>query len=125
MLSSLSVKTLPWSIIDIADTFSLEPFDPATLAEARISAPQAVPESFEGEKSPPAPENKVLVVEGDMADVKESMPMFDVERFYKGLEGARKDQGLLENTDGSERWGMGEAMFYGEAVTSTQTMLDK
>lgn len=125
VLSSLSAKTIPWSIIDIADTFSFEPFDPAILTEARISAPQPEITPLEGGKSSTPQEKKILVVQGERKELKDSMPMFDAERFYEVLDEARKEQGLPEYKDDSQWWGMGEVMFYGEAVTSTQTMLDR
>lgn len=125
ILSSLNAKALPWSIIDIADTFLFEAFDPAVLAEARISAPHPDTAPSKDAKSSAPQEKKVLVVQGENNNLRESMPMFDPERFYEALDGARKEQGLPEYKDDSEGWGMGEAMFYGEAVTSTQTMLDR
>lgn len=125
VLSSLNAKTLPWSIIDIADTFLFETFDPAVLAEARISAPHPDTKSSKEAKSSTPQEKKVLVVQGERHTLRESMPMFDPDTFYEALGRARKERGLPEYKDDSEGWGMGEAMFYGEAVTSTQTMLDR
>lgn len=125
VLSSLNAKTLPWSIIDVADTFLFETFDPAVLAEARMSAPHPDTAPSKDAKSSAPQEKKVLVVQGESNNLREAMPMFDPEKFYEALDGARKEQGLPEYKDDSEGWGMGEAMFYGEAVTSTQTMLDR
>ncbi|KAA1474395.1 class II aaRS and biotin synthetase [Dentipellis sp. KUC8613] len=51
-------------------------------------------------------------------------PKFDLQLYFNNLEKARKANGLPDvSQEGS--CGMGEALFYGEAVTSTQTMLDK
>ncbi|CCM05422.1 uncharacterized protein FIBRA_07639 [Fibroporia radiculosa] len=49
-------------------------------------------------------------------------PLFDIPKFYEHLSAARSKAHLSEEVD---RWGMGEALLYGEVVTSTQTMLDK
>ncbi|KAG6845681.1 hypothetical protein H0H93_016028, partial [Arthromyces matolae] len=48
-------------------------------------------------------------------------PLFDLRNFFDALSAGRRAQGCREETDS---WGIGEALFYGEAVTSTQTMLD-
>ena len=52
----------------------------------------------------------------------ELTPLFDLRIYYKALSIAREKEGLLDTT---EPWGMGEVLLYGEAVTSTQTMLDR
>ncbi|KAG6840196.1 hypothetical protein C0991_008278 [Blastosporella zonata] len=49
-------------------------------------------------------------------------PLFDLRAYYESLSLARKAQGCH---DAPEVWGCGEALLYGETVTSTQTMLDK
>ncbi|KAG6856318.1 hypothetical protein H0H87_005598 [Tephrocybe sp. NHM501043] len=49
-------------------------------------------------------------------------PLFDLQAYYESLSSARKAQGCPEVPDA---WGCGEAFLYGEAVTSTQTMIDK
>ncbi|KAI0643919.1 class II aaRS and biotin synthetase [Trametes meyenii] len=55
---------------------------------------------------------------------RELTPRFDLKAYYAALEAARKEQQCPENyTD--EGWGTGEALLYGEVVTSTQTLLDK
>jgi len=51
-------------------------------------------------------------------------PLFDIKDYYETLSGARETQSLVSGADGST-WGTGEALLYGEVVTSTQTMLDK
>ncbi len=57
-------------------------------------------------------------------------PLFDFERYWKGLDEERRRVGVKtswaresERWDGSKR--LGDVVLYGEAVTSTQTMLDK
>ncbi|KAF5325174.1 hypothetical protein D9619_009794 [Psilocybe cf. subviscida] len=47
-------------------------------------------------------------------------PLFDVELFYDALEAARGATAASFSP-----WGLGDALMYGEVVTSTQTMLDK
>ncbi|KZP20467.1 class II aaRS and biotin synthetase [Athelia psychrophila] len=48
---------------------------------------------------------------------------FDISLYYSALSAARKLNGLSSSDDNS-RWGMGEALLYTEAVTSTQIMFD-
>jgi biotin---protein ligase len=47
-------------------------------------------------------------------------PRFDPEKYFAVLAEVRGDQ-----TNDADSWGVGEALFYGEAVTSTQTMLER
>ena len=62
----------------------------------------------------------VLVLPPDVLPTEELTPRFDVEKYFNVLANVRRDQ-----TSDTDNWGMGEALFYGEAVTSTQTMLDR
>jgi biotin---protein ligase len=62
----------------------------------------------------------VLVLPPDVLPTEELTPRFDVEKYFNALADVRRDQ-----TSDTDNWGMGEALFYGEAVTSTQTMLDR
>jgi biotin---protein ligase len=62
----------------------------------------------------------VLVLPPDVLPTEELTPRFDVEKYFNVLAKVRRDQ-----TNDTDNWGMGEALFYGEAVTSTQTMLDR
>lgn len=52
----------------------------------------------------------------------ELTPLFDLKLYYEALSAAHEKAGLSGT---SEPWRMGEVLLYGEAVTSTQTMLDK
>ncbi|KAF8168583.1 biotin-ligase [Pholiota molesta] len=45
--------------------------------------------------------------------------------FYTALGAARRTEGLAAPSSADLAWGIGEALLYGEAITSTQTMLDK
>ncbi|KAF7319527.1 BPL/LPL catalytic domain-containing protein [Mycena chlorophos] len=49
-------------------------------------------------------------------------PLFDLALFFSALSAARKKDGV---PDDLETCGFGDVLFYGEAVMSTQTMLDK
>jgi biotin--protein ligase len=62
----------------------------------------------------------VLVLPPDVLPIEELTPRFDVGKYFNVLADVRRDQ-----TSDTDNWGMGEALFYGEAVTSTQTMLDR
>ncbi|KAJ7628415.1 class II aaRS and biotin synthetase [Roridomyces roridus] len=53
----------------------------------------------------------------------ERTPLFDLTLFFSALSAARKREGISEEQ--TDSWGIGDALLYGEAVTSTQTMLDK
>jgi biotin---protein ligase len=102
---------------DEADTFH---FHRTTLSDgARLVA--------EARESTTASQHKpriVIVLPPDELPPRELVPRFDVEKYFAVLaEEARGDRETV-GTAGSS-WGLGEALFYGEAVTSTQTMLDK
>jgi biotin---protein ligase len=102
---------------DKADTFyfhrAASVSDGARLvAEAREST----------ETSQQAP-RVVIVLPPDELPPRELTPRFNVEKYFAVLAEVRGDKGVSPAVDGS--WGLGEALFYGEAVTSTQTMLDK
>lgn len=62
----------------------------------------------------------VVVVPPDVLPTRELTPQFDARKYFEVLASVRV--GKLSDVDS---WGMGEALFYGEAVTSTQTMLDR
>lgn len=53
---------------------------------------------------------------------RDQVPLFDLNSYFESLSSARKALGCR---DASDTWGIGEALLYGEVVTSTQTMLDK
>ncbi|KZW00346.1 class II aaRS and biotin synthetase [Exidia glandulosa HHB12029] len=68
-------------------------------------------------------EDKILahIVLGDLSDCREeSTPCFSIPRFMTALSSARATVGA-----GFGSWGLGELLFYSEAVESTQTLLDK
>ncbi|KAF8208185.1 biotin-protein ligase [Mycena galopus ATCC 62051] len=67
------------------------------------------------------PKHIVLCPDGQLP-AHEQTPMFDIGLFFSAVSSARKKE---EVSDVTEPWGIGDALLYGEAVTSTQTMLDK
>jgi biotin--protein ligase len=108
---------------DAADTFH---FCRATVdegarlvAEARESA-AAASQQQQQQHVP----RVVVVLPPDELPTRELVPRFDVERYFAVLEGVREDREASTAAD-SCSWGLGEALFYGEAVTSTQTMLER
>lgn len=78
------------------------------VAEARMST----------ESATHAP-RVVLVLPPDVLPHQELTPRFDAGGYFAVLEEVRGDQASVP--DG---WGLGEVLFYGEAVTSTQRMLE-
>ncbi|KAH9847052.1 class II aaRS and biotin synthetase [Lenzites betulinus] len=66
----------------------------------------------------------IVAFEGGKLPSRDVAPRFDLETYYAALADARKKQGLPENY-ADEGWGIGEALLYGDVVTSTQTMFDK
>ncbi|KAJ6613606.1 class II aaRS and biotin synthetase [Mycena sp. CBHHK59/15] len=66
------------------------------------------------------PKHIVICPDGSLPD-RDQTPLFDLGLFFSALSAARK-QGTNEDAAPS---GIGDAFLYGEAVTSTQTMLDK
>jgi len=98
---------------DLNDTFHFHLTDSAKGVVERAK-------SDDGEASLTLPKDIVVYAEGKLPG-KELAPLFDFELYYRALEEAREKDGV--ETEGE--WGVGEAMMYGEIVTSTQTMLDK
>ena len=62
----------------------------------------------------------VLVLPSDVFPPQELTPRFDAGGYFAVLKEVRGDQESV-----SDGWGLGEVLFYGEAVTSTQTMLQR
>jgi len=77
-----------------------------------------------GRRSDPSSWNPkhVLICRNGLLPSVEQTPLFDTGKFYDELAAARRKAGCKDNNDA---WGMGEVLFYGEVVTSTQTMIDK
>ncbi len=66
------------------------------------------------------PKHVIVYSNGDLPEDK-STPLFQVKTFFDKLSAARSAEGSTK----SDTWGFGEALLYGEVVTSTQTMIDK
>ncbi|KAJ2988291.1 hypothetical protein NUW54_g9159 [Trametes sanguinea] len=104
---------------DSNDTFILHP---AIAASRVLGEPHAArytnedPETWN-------PKHIVVFGEGEMPP-REFVPRFDLRTYYAALEKARQEQRCPESYP-DLGWGMGEALLYGDVVTSTQTMLDK
>lgn len=69
------------------------------------------------------PKHIVLCSNGELPS-RELTPLFDLDLFFKSLAIAREQRDLTTDSEATS-WGVGEALLYGEAITSTQTMLDK
>ncbi|KAJ6463936.1 class II aaRS and biotin synthetase [Mycena sanguinolenta] len=67
------------------------------------------------------PKHIIVCPDGQLPD-REQTPLFDLGLFFSALSSTRKKEQVPEDV---EPWGIGDAMLYGEVVTSTQTMLDK
>jgi len=67
------------------------------------------------------PKHVVLCTDGALP-TRDQTPLFDHSLYYDYLSQERKAQHLPETAG---VWALGEALLYGEVVTSTQTMLDK
>ena len=119
-LSATSGESEPVVIKDRADTFHFHKV--ATLehgarlvAEARASADTSSCATIATD----AP-RLVIILPPDALPTGELTPRFDAEKYFAVLAEVRGDQ-----ASGADSWGVGEALFYGEAVTSTQTMLER
>ncbi|KAG8916819.1 biotin holocarboxylase synthetase [Tulasnella sp. 418] len=68
----------------------------------------------------------VIIMDGDARPDDQEVPLFNIEGFFAHLSSVRRDLGIepTERRSGLE-WGIGEALLYGEVVTSTQTLFDK
>ncbi|KAJ7672565.1 class II aaRS and biotin synthetase [Mycena polygramma] len=64
----------------------------------------------------------IVVCPNGQLPASEQTPLFDLGLFFNALSAARRKEQVSED---AEPWCIGDALFYGEAVTSTQTMLDK
>ena len=104
---------------DTNDEFHFHPFQESSglleLARAK---------SDSGERGDPAtwqPKHIVVCLGGSVPPSK-LIPLFDLRIFYEALSAAHEKEASAGT---AEPWRMGEVLLYGEAVTSTQTMLDK
>ena len=103
----------PRAIEDANDTFQ---FHPSTALHALVES------SKQGATSTSLPKN-VIVFENGIPQ-RGDTPLFSLEDYFRRLKSTRQDIGLEAAVD-EKSWGIGEAMLYGEVVTSTQTLFDK
>ncbi|KAL1736818.1 hypothetical protein EV714DRAFT_198409 [Schizophyllum commune] len=127
-LDTLASQLSVWE--DSEDTFC---FWPLKGARDAVKAAQSGLQSDEGQDS--ATDNKdaqgrkgshrhiVLCPDGELPP-SDLTPNFDLEAFYEALEVARgRSEGGV--SDVTTPWPLGDALIYGEAVTSTQTLLER
>lgn len=109
IVTSLSAQ--PGSIFkDSNDTFAFHSSSEAEtlLQEARLAANRD-------------DTRHVVIYENGALPPTALTPLFNVQQYFEDLAAARS----TETVSMVDQWGIGEAFIYGEAVTSTQTLLDK
>lgn len=106
---------------DAEDEFHFHSYHPDESGELLASLRRA--ETIDQETLNWQPKHIVVCSDGVLPERKMT-PLFDFEVYFNALHRAREQEGLKDdNEEGS--WGMGEALLYGEVLTSTQTMLTK
>ncbi|TBU46215.1 hypothetical protein BD309DRAFT_989011 [Dichomitus squalens] len=111
---------VPHELKDSNDTFLFYPQQEAS----RVFAEQREAAKKLGEDPVTWNPKHIVVYKDGTTAPQELTPKFSIETYYEELRKARGERGCPENyPDGA--WGVGEALLYGEVVTSTQTMLDK
>lgn len=105
-------------IEDRNDTFyfhNLSEADDLLKVDARsMSDTQSEPSSWQPKR--------IVVCNNGRLPSSQQTPLFDLGDYFKELSRAWEVAGRQKDIDS---WAMGEALFYGQVVTSTQTMLDK
>jgi biotin--protein ligase len=112
--SSGEGESEPVVIKDRVDTFHFHTV--ATLEHAARLVAEAKASAADASDAP----RLIIVLPPDVLPTGELTPRFDAEKYFAVLAEVRGDQ-----MSGAESWGVGEVLFYGEAVTSTQTMLER
>jgi biotin--protein ligase len=115
-LSAASSESEPVVIKDRVDTFHFHKV--ATLEHGARLVAEAKTKASAADAADAS--RLVVVLPPDVLPTRELTPRFDAEKYFAVLAEVRGDQ-----MSGAESWGVGEALFYGEAVTSTQTMLER
>jgi len=90
---------------------------------ARLVAEAKAPKASASDDA--APPRLVVVLPPDVLPTGELTPRFDADKYFAVLAEVRGRGPGDQMMSGAESWGVGEALFYGEAVTSTQTMLER
>jgi biotin---protein ligase len=101
---------------DANDTFNFHP-----LAESDSILDEYCKNPLPPLEPTKQPKHIIVCSNGELPSRKHT-PLFDLALYYESLSIARATEGLPDAVD---QWGFGEALLYGETVTSTQTMLDK
>jgi biotin---protein ligase len=112
-----TTPTEPRILQDANDTFHLHSSSSAAskLQEARSRS--------EGHTDIQLPKDIIFYQNGELPPA-ELTPKFSIRHYYSQLSSIRHSFGARD-FGGSDLWGMGQLLLYGEAVTSTQTMLDR
>lgn len=110
-------NTQPGILEEANDTFQLHRSSSATsiLREARSGPDRAVDSQL--------PKHIIFYENGQLPPA-EHTPMFSIQQYFSDLSAIRDSHGV-KDLDSAESWGLGQLLLYGEAVTSTQTMLDR
>ncbi|KAG8940830.1 biotin holocarboxylase synthetase [Tulasnella sp. 424] len=116
VLRSICPHETPNRLQDANDTFNFHPSANFTSILAR-SRERRVAEEDLG-----LLERDIVIYEGGCVPTNDQTPLFNLETFFNHLSSMRSSLSLRDKGDG---WGMGEALLYGEIITSTQTLFDK
>ncbi|KAI0634051.1 class II aaRS and biotin synthetase [Trametes polyzona] len=108
-----------YELKDSNDTFIIHPASSASAVFA-VSPDDRYPNQDPATWNP---KHIVLYDDGEVPP-REFMPRFDLKTFYAALKEARKTHGRPEEYP-NDGWGIGEALLYGDVVTSTQTLFEK
>ena len=104
---------------DVNDDFQFHSFDRQHALELLASSRKN--EDTTGD-TPNRLKHIVVCGDGVLPD-RQITPLFDLGAYYETLRYSRENSGLKNIEE--DTWGIGEALLYGEVVTSTQTMFDK
>ncbi|GJJ08069.1 hypothetical protein Clacol_002276 [Clathrus columnatus] len=124
-----TIPTLPSDIYWIMRDLSKPTIKPLTLEDANDTltfhqSDSAVELVRDARKNPTelnAPKAIIFYENGSLPP-NDLTPEFQLEKYYSYL---TEERSFHPNLSHSQSWGFGELLMYGEAVTSTQTMLDK
>ncbi|KAH9937786.1 class II aaRS and biotin synthetase [Epithele typhae] len=119
-LRSIGVSALTHELADKNDTFLFHSQEQATAVfeQQRVAADTVSDDSTTWNPK------HIVVYPGAILPATELTPRFNITAYYEALADARKGQACPDTYE-DDTWGVGEALLYGEVVTSTQTMLDK
>ena len=116
-LAGHATSTEPKTLQEANDTFQLHTSSAAIsiLREARSRSDH--PTDLE------SPKDIIFYENGELPST-ELTPKFSIQQYFSHLSTTR-DSHSRSDVNGTNIWGMGQLLLYGEAVTSTQTMLDR